>query len=362
MLAHAFVRLPSRQLHNEGMAPMARSSPSAIRDDATAALANSGQVKMNTQAHFARLAVSAGIAITLVLSMVAVGQPAFAAGPPPVGLGTADSFAVLAGTPAITNTGPTTITGDVGISPAAAVTGFPPGTVNGTIHAADAVALQAQSDLTIAYNDAAGRTPATTVAGGTLGGLTLVGGTYSAGGATLDLTGTLTLDAENDPSSTWIFQATSDLVTASSSAVTFINGGQACNVFWQVTSSATLGSGSSFAGTILALTSITMADGVTLDGRALARNGEVTMINDTITRASCAAPAPTDAPTPAATTAGGPTTPPTDTLPATDGPRSGPTWLVVVGIVLLALVADARRRSLCAIRARESRSTEPNQR
>jgi hypothetical protein len=152
--------------------------------------------------------------------------------------------------------------------------------VNGTTHAADAVALQAQSDLTIAYNDAAGRTPATPVAGGTLGGLTLVGGVYNAGGATLGLTGTLTLDAQNDPNSVWIFQATLDLVTASSSSVTFINGGQPCNVFWQVTSSATLGSGSTFAGTILALTSITMNDGVTLNGRALARNGQVTLIND----------------------------------------------------------------------------------
>jgi hypothetical protein len=314
---------------------------------------------MNLRTHRARLPVSAGLAITLALSMVAVGQPVFAAGPAPVELGTAEPFAVLAGTPAITNTGPTTITGDVGISPAAEVTGFPPGTVNGTIHAADAVALQAQSDLTIAYDDAAGRTPATTVAGGTLGGQTLVGGVYTAGGSTLDLTGTLTLDAENDPNSVWIFQATSDLVTASSSSVVFINGGQPCNVFWQVTSSATLGSGSTFAGTILALTSITMQDGVTLDGRALARNGEVTLINDTITRATCAAAAPSASPTPASNA--GLTPPPTDALPMTDVPTSGQTWLVVIGIVLialLALLADARRRSLLA----KSRPTEPDQR
>jgi hypothetical protein len=106
---------------------------------------------------------------------------------------------------------------------------------------------------------------------------------------TLDLTGTLTLDGQNDPNSVWIFQATSDLVTASLSNVTFVNGGQPCNVFWQVTSSATLGSGSTFVGTIMALTSITMNDGVTLEGRALARNGDVTLINDTITRSRCAA-------------------------------------------------------------------------
>jgi hypothetical protein len=321
---------------------------------------------MNTRAHHARLLLTAGVAVLLALGMLAVVPTAHAAGPAPVGLGTAEPFAVLAGTPAITNTGPTTITGNVGIHPAAAVTGFPPGTVNGTTHAADAVALQAQSDLTVAYNDAAGRTPATPVAGGILGGLTLVGGTYNAGGATLGLTGTLTLDAQNDPNSVWIFQATSDLVTASSSTVAFINGGQPCNVFWQVTSSATLGSGSTFAGTILALTSITMNDGVTLNGRALARNGQVTLINDTITRSTCAAPAPTPAPTaPAAAPtapAAVPTTPPTDTLPPTNVPSSGPTWLAVVGIMLLALFVDARRRSQLALRALGSRPTKPSQR
>lgn len=297
----------------------------------------------------------------MVLSLVAIGQPARAAGPPTVGLGSADAFAVLAGTPAITNAGATIITGNVGISPAASVTGFPPGIVNGTIHTADGVALQAQSDLTIAYNDAAGRTPATAVAGGTLGGLTLVGGVYNAGSATLGLTGTLTLDGENDPGSVWIFQAPSDLVTASSSTVVFINGGQACNVFWQVTSSATLGSGSTFAGTILALTSITIDAGVTLDGRALARNGNVTLINDTITRSTCAAAAPTDSPTNGSPTpdsptssapSSGPTTPPTDTRPvAVTG--SGPTLPVAIGtlLVVLVLTLDARRRRVAVRRS-----------
>ena len=128
------------------------------------------------------------------------------------------------------------------------------------------------------------------MAGGTLGGKTLVGGVYSANGVTLDLTGTLTLDGQNDPDSVWVFQATSDLITASSSVVTFINGGQPCNVFWQVVSSASLGSGSTFVGTIMALTSITMDSGVTLRGRALARNGDVTLINDTITTPTCSSP------------------------------------------------------------------------
>jgi ice-binding like protein len=267
---------------------------------------------MKTRFRGLALAVSASLALTLAIGLLGTGRTVSAAGPSPVGLGTAAAFAVLAGTPAVTNTGATTITGDLGIHPAAAVTGFPPGIVNGTIHAADAVALQAKNDLVSAYVDAAGR-PATATHG-TLGGLTLVGGVYNAGGVTLGLTGTLTLDGQNDPSSVWIFQATSDLITASSSSVSFINGAQPCNVFWQVTSSATLGSGSTFGGTILALTSITMNSGVSVNGRALARNGDVTLINDAITRSTCAVaatatPAPTVTPTAAPTVA--PTVAPT---------------------------------------------------
>lgn len=289
------------------------------------------------------------IATVLALGMLAVGPSAFAAGPTTVDLATAGSFAVLAGTPAITNTGPSTITGDVGIHPALAVTGFPPGIVNGTIHAGDATALQAKSDLVVAYDDAAGRTPVTVVAGGTLGGQTLVGGVYNAGGVTLGLTGTLTLDGQNDPNSVWIFQATSDLVTASSSVVTFINGGQPCNVFWQVTSSATLGSGSTFIGTILALTSITMADGVQMNGRALARNGEVTLINDSITIASCSAPAPTAGATTGATVV--PTIPPTETL-ATTGRQPFPWLNLVITAFVVALVVLAARMRAFAFRRR----------
>lgn len=305
----------------------------------------------------ARLPLSTSIAVVLAIGLLATGRTVYAAGPVAVGLGTAAPFAVLAGTPDVSNTGATTITGDLGISPAAAVTGFPPGTVSGTIHAADAVALQAQSDLVIAYDDAAGRTPATTVAGGTLGGMTLVAGVYNSSGFTLDLTGTLTLDGQNDPNAVWIFQATSDLITASSSSVAFINGGQPCNVFWQVTSSATLGSGSSFVGTILALTSITMDSGVTLDGRALARNGTVTLINDTITASACSAPSPT--------------VPPTDTSTTTDvrGPGAGPTPFVFVGIFLLMVVVailtvtvhDPRRPNFFAAERRQ-RLNSPHER
>jgi ice-binding like protein len=179
----------------------------------------------------------------------------------PVGLGTADSFAILAGS-TVTNTGSSTINGDLGVSPGAAVTGFPPGTVNGTIHGADAVAGQAKSDLTIAYDDAAGRTPPAAFPT-ELGGLTLSPGAYRSGGP-LGLTGTVALEAQGDPGAVFVFQSSSTLITASASHVNLVNGAQPCNVFWQVASSATLGAASVFAGNILALTSISVNNGVTL--------------------------------------------------------------------------------------------------
>ncbi len=219
-----------------------------------------------------------------MLALALLASTALAA-QPPVGLGTADSYAVLAGQ-TVTNTGPSTINGDLGVTPGAAITGFPPGTVNGTIHAADAVALQAQSDLTTAYNDAAGRTPPTAVPAD-LGGLTLTGGVYKSASA-IQLTGALTLDAQGDPNTVFIFQAASTLITASASHVNLINGAQPCNVFWQVGSSATLGTSSVFVGSIMALSSISMNNAVTVQGRALARNGSVTLINDTISAARCA--------------------------------------------------------------------------
>jgi hypothetical protein len=245
---------------------------------------------VTARTHGTRLLLAAAVAATLAFSMLTAVGTVLAGSLSPVGLGTTANFAVLAGTPSIENTGLTVINGDVGIDPAAAVNGFPPGIINGTIHAADGVANTAKSDLVIAYDDAAGRP--VTANHTALGGLTLVSGVYNAGGATLDLTGTLTLDAQDDPNAVWIFQATSDLVTASASSVSLVNGAQACNVFWQVTSSASLGSGSTFVGTIMALTSITMADDVTVDGRALARNGTVTLINDTITRSTCTTTVP----------------------------------------------------------------------
>lgn len=232
---------------------------------------------------FGRLLVVAGVAT------VAVGALPAGAAEPPVGLGTASSFAVLAGSE-ITNTGPSVINGNLGVSPGTAITGFPPGTVNGTIHSADATAAQAQSDTTTAYNDAAGRTPFTSVAT-ELGGRTLQPGVYR--NTTLGITGTLTLDAAGDPNAVFVFQAGSTLITASGSRVALINGAQACNVFWQVGSSATLGTTTQFVGTVLALTSVTANNGATVAGRLLARNGAVTLNNNTITAATCASAAPT---------------------------------------------------------------------
>jgi uncharacterized repeat protein (TIGR01451 family) len=206
---------------------------------------------------------------------------------PPVNLGTAGNFAVLAGS-GITNTGPTTITGDVGTFPTTTETGFGSVTLIGTNHMGDAVTQVAKTDLTTAYDDAAGRVPAITVSGD-LGGLTLVPGVYKSA-SSLGLTGTLTLNAQGDPNAVFIFQMGSTLTTASGSNVSLINGTQSCNIFWQVGSSATLGTGSTFRGTILALASITATTGVMVDGRLLAMTGAVTLDTNTITRATCAMP------------------------------------------------------------------------
>jgi hypothetical protein len=201
-----------------------------------------------------------------------------------VALGGADGFAVMAGS-TVTSAGVSAITGDLGVSPGTAVTGFGPGTIDGTLHAGDATAVQAHADLASAYTDAVGRAPAVPILGD-LGGVTLNPGVYAAGAA-LTLAGTLTLDAQGNPAGVFILQAGSTLSTAAGSQVNLVGGAQSCNVFWQVGSSATLGASSSLAGTILASTSISMGDGVTIDGRALARDGAVTMINDTVSAGHC---------------------------------------------------------------------------
>ncbi|MDO4129465.1 ice-binding family protein [Clavibacter michiganensis] len=268
----------------------------------------------------ASLAVAAVAASGLGAALLAPAS-AFAA-TATVGLGTAATYSVLAGQ-GVTNTGPTTLSADLGTSPSASVTGFPPGVVGGATHAADAAAGQAQSDLTTAYDDAAGR-PTTAAVPADLVGSTLTPGVYTAAGP-LGLTGTVTLDAQGDPSAVFVIQAPSSLTTGSGSRVSLVNGAQACNVFWQVSSSASLGTSSGFAGTILALTSVSVGTGATVDGRTLARNGSVTLDDDAFVSSTCGtstspigsgttpvvtptpAPSSTPAPTPTGGSTGGTT-------------------------------------------------------
>ena len=195
--------------------------------------------------------------------------------------GAADNLVVLAYSTVTNQAGVTTITGDIGVSPLASVVGFPPGIVNGTIHAADAAAAQAQIDLTAAYTDAAARTPYITET--TLGGLNLPPGIYHSDGA-LSLTGVLTLTG--DANAVWIFQAGSTLDTAAGSQIILIGGAKADNVYWAVGSSATLGANSIFKGNIMAYASITLNTGASLEGRALAQTAAVTLNDNTITKPS----------------------------------------------------------------------------
>jgi Ice-binding-like len=262
---------------------------------------------------FLAAGIAVGVALVAVMTALVLRQSYARAATAPVNLGTAGNFAVLGGQ-TVTNTGPSVITGDLGVSPASAVTGFPPGTVFGTIHAADAVAAQAQVDLTAAYNDAAGRAPATALPGD-IGGMTLTPGVYNAS-SSLGITGTVTLDGQGDPNAVFIIQVGSALTTASGSVVNLINGAQACNVFWQVGSSATLGTGSTFSGNILALTSITATTGANVNGRLLARNGAVTLDTNVVSRADCA-PTPTPTVTVTQTVTATPTVTVTSTVTAT---------------------------------------------
>lgn len=282
--------------------------------------------------------ITAASGLVLAIGVLAAGL-ASAAGST-VGLGSATSFAVLAGS-AITNTGPSVINGNIGSYPTTSITGFPPGLVNGTDHAGDAVTQGAKTDLTTAYNDAAGRTPVTTVPT-ELGGTTLVPGVYRSAAGTFGITGTVTLNGQGDPNAVFVFQTGSTLTTATGSSVSLIGSAQSCNVFWQVGSSATLGGSTSFKGTILALTSITLVTGATIDGRALARNGAVTLDTNTITASTCAAapaatPAATATASPSASaTAGATATPPAITTP-------GPTVAPVAAPVATATPPSAAR-------------------
>jgi ice-binding like protein len=287
-----------------------------------------------------RNVVSFGLAALVILIWPAT---ALAATDP--GLGGAGYFAVLAGT-TVTNTGPSWITGQLGVAPGAAVTGFPPGT-SGVQHKADATATTAQTNLTAAFTNASGQANTADYSNVNLGGLTLGPGVYNQSTAPT-LTGTLTLSGGG----IYIFKAGSTLITASGARVSLINGAQPCDIFWVVGSSATIATSTTFVGTIMALTSIAMQTGATLNGRALARNGAVTLdTNRIIQPAGCGPPFYTfDYPVP---TYVGP--PAGNVLPATLGVpselRGGLPWLILLGVgaglgvTVLGLSARRRRRS-----------------
>ena len=174
----------------------------------------------------------------------------------------------------------------MGLSPGTSITGFPPGIITGTQYVAEAVSVAAQADSVIAYNNAVSQTPASLVAT-ELGGTTKIAGIYNSADGTFGITGTLTLDALGDPDAVFIFQTNSTLITAGNSNIILTNEAQACNVFWQVGSSATLGTNSAFEGNILALTSVTLNTGASVNGRILAQNGAVTLDTNTVSRATC---------------------------------------------------------------------------
>ncbi|MDQ1680571.1 MAG: hypothetical protein QOI42_1430 [Frankiaceae bacterium] len=220
--------------------------------------------------------------------MLAGGEAQAAVTVPP--LGTATSFAVLAGA-GITNTGPTTISGDIGTFPTTTETGTASITLNGANHAGDGTTQSAKTNLTTAYTTAAGEGPTLPITAD-LAGQVLTAGVYNSG-SSIGLSGALTLNGAGDPNAVFVFQAGSTLTTGSGSSVVLTNGAQACNVYWQVGSSATLGTNSSFTGSILALTSVTVTTGAVISGRVLARDGAVTLDTNTITRPVCATPVST---------------------------------------------------------------------
>lgn len=196
-------------------------------------------------------------------------------------LGTAQTYGILAGTTVTCVTGGT-INASVGVSAGSTLTGFPPCTISGDTNLGNATAATAQNNLTTAYNGLAGMPCGTVVTPSDLGGRTLAPGVYCAA-TSMAVTGTVTLDGQGNPDALFVFQVGSTLTTGTTATIALINGALAKNVYWQVGSSATLGTGTTFRGNILALESITLNDNATMLGRALARNGAVTLgTNNTI--------------------------------------------------------------------------------
>jgi hypothetical protein len=280
-----------------------------------------------------RLGIAAVAALGLLAAIPASAQAASA----PVPLGKADSFVVLAGK-TITNTGATTLNGDIGLTPGSSITGMPPLVLHGASHAADNVALQAQAALKTAFDNVAGQKPATAIPN-ELGGSKLVPGVYSSG--VFAIHKTLTLDAANHPNAIFVFQSAATLDAGAGSQVKLIRGASPCNVFWLVRSSATLETTANFSGNILALTDIHLRTGATVVGRALARTGEVTLDSNTITNSSCRAMPVSSAAKPTAQV----TQVPTGPVRTGDGSTSGggnDTRGLLAGALLLAGVGAAR--------------------
>ena len=249
-----------------------------------------------------RLRFRPAVISTLLMAPLVVASPAGAVAIPPP-LGTAESFAVL-GASSVTNTGPTVITGDLGVSPGTSISGFPPGSVTGEMHIADPVSTQAQADIGTAYEFLVGQPCDTNLTGQDMGGLTLTPGVYCFD-SSAQLTGVLRLDAQGSPTAQWLFQTVSSLTTASDAAVVLVNGGSECtnNVNWQIGSSATVGSGTIFLGNILANTSITLATGANSTGSLYAHTGAVTMDGNEVS--TCSGPIPPAPPLSISTTPSG---------------------------------------------------------
>ncbi len=293
-----------------------------------------------------RAAPLAGTAIILgVVLSVGTGGTAQAATTlaGPIDLGTAAPFGVLAASE-VTNTGPSVINGNVGVSPGTSITGFPPGTLTGTgvIHQNDAVATQAQADTTTAYNAAASLTP-TTSGLRELNGLSLTPGVYSGGALALSNNGHLTL--AGTANSVWVFQAASSLTIGSGTVITITGGASACNVFWKVGSSASLGSAAQFQGTILAKQSVTATTGATVVGRLLASTAAVTLDTNTITAPTGCTPgsAPVTSSSPAITS-GTPTTATVGTaydFRVTSTGTPAPTYTVTAGTLPAGLTLNS---------------------
>jgi hypothetical protein len=254
------------------------------------------------------LAIATGVGLAAALSIGAASSASAATVlDGPVNLRTASSFAVL-GASTVTNTGPSVIRGDLGLSPGSSITGIgaaPDGVVIGTVHQTDAQAAQAQRDTTTAYNVAASLTP-TRSGLGDLRGLSLTPGVYTGGALSLSNNGALTL--AGSAKSVWVFQASSTLTIGSATRIIITGGASACNVFWQVGSSATIGTSAQFQGTVLAQESVTATTRATVVGRLLARTGAVTLDTNTITAPTgCPAPGTTSETVAPRITSGAPT-------------------------------------------------------